>query len=162
VDIMRGICCIILIISQEGDPMRRSRIEVYLHFVWATWHREPIITSCLESSLYHCIEMEANRLGCDTLAIGGMPDHIHLVLKIPATHSISDIMKRIKGVSSTFARTQIGEDNFFGWQDNYGVLSFSSRNKSDVIHYVLNQKRHHSLNTLWEDAERMFEIIEEE
>ena len=141
--------------------MQRSKVEVYLHFAWATWHRESLINSTIERPLYRCIEMEAMRMGCKILAIGGIPDHIHLVMKIPSTCAISQLMKHIKGVSSTFARDLTGNQNYFGWQDNYGVLSISYRNLNKIIQYVQQQKQHHQTGELWPEAEEFFEMVEE-
>lgn len=64
--------------------MRQSKIEIYLHFVWATLGRNPFITTEIEREIYRCIENEARQMGCEILALNGMPDHVHLLVKIPA------------------------------------------------------------------------------
>jgi REP element-mobilizing transposase RayT len=72
-----------------------------------------------------------------------MPDHVHLVLKVPAMVSAAGVMQHVKGTSSTFGRDHCGERRTFGWQDHYGVFSFSGGEKKRIIAYVLNQKTHH-------------------
>jgi putative transposase len=139
--------------------MQRSKVEIYLHLVWATKGRTPIITPDIERALHRCIASEARNLGCTVLALNGMPDHIHLVVKIPGMLAASDLAKRVKGVSSTFARTDLAADGFFGWQDGYAAFSISPTDIQEVIGYVRNQKRHHSenkLNALWESTGEEF------
>lgn len=125
--------------------MRRSKSEIYLHFVWATHQRLPLITTAAEQIVYGCILKEAHKHGCEVLALGGVADHVHLLLKMPAKHSPSFLMQRIKGGSSTFARDHpASSGNFFGWQDGYGVFSVSRTHKKRVAEYVHNQKQHHA------------------
>ena len=137
--------------------MHRSKAEIYLHFVWGTWRREPMVTPEIERAIYRCIEMECGRLRCAVLAVGGMPDHVHLVLRVPTTVSAAQVMKQVKGVSSTFGRGHCGERRSFGWQDNYAVRSFWPEARDRVVAYVLNQKDHHTKGDLWSDWEELLE-----
>jgi len=134
--------------------MRRSKSELYVHFNWSTYRRYPWITTESEQRLYATIIAESNRCGAEVLAIGGMPDHIHLVLKKPPTISESTLMQRIKGVSSTLMRQEIlPADEPFHWQENYCVFSFHAAHANKVIEYVQNQKQHHAEGTLWTEWE---------
>ncbi len=76
---------------------------MYLHFVWATKRRLPLIVPEVERRLYGCISAEARRLGCEVLAVGGMPDHVHLAVAMPTVLSPAKLMQQVKGVSSHFA-----------------------------------------------------------
>ena len=97
--------------------MLRSKAEVYLHMVWSTWRREPLITAEMEQRLYTCICRQAESLGCTVLAVNGVADHVHLVVKFPTTLNIAKLAKHVKGVSSTLARNELSPSGFFGWQD---------------------------------------------
>ena len=134
---------------------RQSKAEIYLHFVWATWERMPLIEPDIEESLYSCIVSEAVKLKCTLLAIGGMPDHVHLLLKIPTTVCAAQVAQRVKGVSSSFGRDQLMKGGFFGWQDGYGVFSVSRSDNRKVIDYIDNQKEHHQKGSLWPTLERV-------
>ena len=83
--------------------MPESKGKYYLHFVWTTQQRHPLLVPEVEVSVQHCLQSEAQRLRCSVLAIGGMPDHVHLALKAPTALSPAQIMKQLKGVSSKFA-----------------------------------------------------------
>lgn len=137
--------------------MRRSLIVSPLHFVWATKGRQPLIDETLERPLYRCLVGEAEKLGVPVLAIGGMPDHVHLVVRFTALHSYSEFMKRLKGVSSAFANDLSGHQRLFRWQENYALFGFSKPQTPVVVAYVLNQKEHHANNTIKERWEQVDE-----
>ena len=129
--------------------MRQTKAEIYLHFVWATHQRQPLVNLDIERDVYRCIESEAKRLKCVTLAIGGMSDHVHLFVRIPTKISAATLMQQVKGVSSTFVRDQLKTNSYFGWQDGYGVFSVSRPHIQYVVDYIENQKRHHANGTFW-------------
>jgi putative transposase len=69
--------------------MRRSKVEVYLHLIWTTEGRQGWLTPGLAPPMYGCIANIAERVGCTVLAIGGMPDHMHLVVKSPSKTAVA-------------------------------------------------------------------------
>ncbi len=129
--------------------MRGSKVEVAVHLVWATYNRAPLLTGPVEEAVYALILREAKSLGCEVLAVGGMPDHIHAALVLPATISISDLVKRLKGSSSRMVTAEFGSQPFFKWQEGYAAFSFSRSHRTRIIDYVTNQKQHHADNETW-------------
>jgi len=123
---------------------RRSKSEIYLHFVWATHSRQPLISPEIEREVYRCIQMEAQSMGCDVLALNGTPDHVHLFVKMPTKLAPAQIAQQVKGVSTAFVRDQLKPVQRFGWQDGYGVFSISRSHLKRVVKYVDNQKQHHA------------------
>jgi REP element-mobilizing transposase RayT len=92
-------------------------------------------------------------MGCDVLAVGGVADHVHLAVRVPATLDIPKLMQQVKGVSSAFARDVFGPDRFFRWQDGYGVFSFHALQAERVIAYIERQQQRHAENRLWSEWE---------
>ena len=134
--------------------MSESKAEYYLHFVWTTQQRCPLLTPDVEASVHRCIQAEAKRLRCSVLAIGGMPDHVHLAVKAPTTLYPAQAMKQIKGVASKFVGDEFVRRadhplDWFRWQEGYGVFTFSASQKTGVIHYIQGQKQHHATGSLW-------------
>jgi putative transposase len=128
---------------------------VGLHVTWTTYGRKPLVTPELERAIYRCISAEAEKLGCHVLAINGMPDHVHVVLYLSVTTSISNLLKQMKGASSSLARSLVGTDQFFQWADGYAVFSLSYSHRKNAIAYVERQKQHHATQTTrpaWEQA----------
>ena len=128
---------------------KHSRSEVYLHFVWSTYRRLPLLTAAVEQPVYAAILQEVRRSGCEVLAIGGVEDHVHVAVQMAPTVSASGLAKRMKGVSSHLARHQLPEQTF-RWQTGFGVFSFSRSHRDRVVGYVQGQKRHHTSGELWE------------
>src|SRR5690349_3243870 len=112
-------------LKRKEEIVRQSKIEVYLHLVWTTYRRMPFVSPEIEEAVYRCIQQEAQQLGCQVLAIGGMPDHVHLAIKYPATITISRLMNQIKGVSSHFVHEQLPGMEGFAWQSGYSVHSIT-------------------------------------
>ncbi len=134
--------------------MGKPFTQIYLHLVWATWDRLPLITSTFENRLYACLREEILRLGCETLALGGIEDHVHVLIQSPPTRCASEIVKQLKGSSSHFVNQEVSPLNGFKWQGYYGAFSVSRGDLTRVEEYVNNQKERHTRGRLWDNAER--------
>jgi len=135
--------------------MRRNKLALYIHLVWATWDRLPLLTPDIERRVFRNVESEAIGMGCKVLALNGMPDHVHLVVTIPSTVTIADLVKQVKGVSSHFVNETLKPEATFKWQGSYGAFSVSRWDVDNVVGYVKGQKAHHAAVELvaeWEDA----------
>ena len=133
--------------------MPRSSTQITLHFVWATKRREPILTPQWEAMIYRCIQGECRTLGSTVLALGGMPDHVHLLVTTPGNLAPSQLMQQVKGVSARFANGQMPLTAFLKWQEGYNARSVSLSHTERIRQYVLGQKQHHAdgmLHQNWE------------
>jgi putative transposase len=124
-----------------------------LHFVWTTDKRMPWIRPEIEESVHRYIQSVAQKDGCEVLAIGGMPDHIHLLVCLSTTVSIARLMQHIKGGSSYLIQKDLLPGSFFQWQAGYALFGVSPSHRTRVAAYIRDQKRHHQEGTLWEGAE---------
>jgi REP element-mobilizing transposase RayT len=106
--------------------MSESRAEYYLHFVWTTQQRCPLLTPDVEAGAYRCMQAEARRLRCSVLALGGMPDHVHLAVKAPTDLSPAQAMKQIKGVSSKLLGTSLSDRKAMRWTGSAGRKATAS------------------------------------
>jgi len=133
--------------------MRANKIELYVHLVWATWDRLPLISPDMERALFRCIADVAQSLGCRVLAINGMPDHVHVLLRIPSTLPVSKLVQQLKGVSSHFVNDQLQLDYHFKWMGFYGAFSVSRWDVPRIMAYIAKQKEHHNMNDLMDELE---------
>jgi putative transposase len=125
--------------------MRRPFVSLYVHLVWATWNRLPFLADpVLRDRVYRCILSEAERMRCPAEAIGGVADHVHLVLRMSPTESIADVMKQVKGSSSHLVHNLILPGRDFRWQGGYGAFSIGKRDLPRLLRYVRDQERRHS------------------
>ncbi|XGV95439.1 MAG: IS200/IS605 family transposase [Leptolyngbya sp. BL-A-14] len=122
--------------------------KLYYHLVWSTYDRQPLLTPVREAQLYRYIARKVDLLGCVLQAIGGIDDHVHLVVSIPPKLAIADFVKHIKGGSAhDLNHSYPGASSKFGWQNEYGVFLLGSKQLDRAATYVQNQKDHHKNGT---------------
>lgn len=114
-----------------------------LHCVFSTKERRPLITAELQPRLWPYIGGIAREHKMKALAIGGVADHLHLLLSLPATLSISKAMQLIKGSSSKWVHDTFPEQQSFGWQEGYGAFSIGVSDVARTVAYIENQAEHH-------------------
>ena len=125
--------------------MRKDKIEVYVHIIWTTFDREQLISPALENDLYPLICGMGERHGARTVAINGMPDHVHWLVKFSSTTQLSALLKDAKGTSSKFAKERLGK---FRWRGSYAAFSVSRWNVRSVATYIALQNEHHANGTI--------------
>ena len=123
--------------------MAQSLAKVYLHTIFSTKHREPLILSEVEPNLYGYLGGIIKKLNAHPLAINGMPDHIHILSTLPRTVAISKFLEEIKKSSSKWIKGEHPKMKSFSWQAGYGTFSVSSSKVEVVRRYIENQKSHH-------------------
>ena len=85
------------------------------------------------------------------IQIGGVDDHVHLLLGAPATMAPSKAAQLIKGGSSAWIHTEFPNLRNFAWQDGYGAFTVSKSGLLEVKNYILNQREHHQRRTFKEE-----------
>ncbi len=123
--------------------MGSTLTNLLYHVVFSTKSREPIIIPEIRDDLHRYMGGILKREGGVLLEIGGMSDHIHMAIKLRPVHSLSDIMKKVKGNSSKWLNEQNRLPVRFSWQDGYGAFSVSESQILTVIQYVREQEKHH-------------------
>ena len=143
--------------------MRAPYTQLYLHAVWSTWDRLPLLTPHIESAVYATIMDKCQKLKCHVLGIGGIPDHVHLLVRLPTTLAVADLLKAIKGSSSHLITHEICPGEFFKWQGAYGAFTITKNFVPKIKSYVERQKEHHASGELWPEWEQTFiESIDEQ
>ncbi len=133
--------------------MRGRFTQLYLHSVWATWDRMPLLVPAIEQTLYAAILAKCRQLDCEPLAIGGMADHVHLLVRFPTTLAVASLVKEVKGATSHLV-THASPGELFTWQGSYGAFTVSKESVPRVRAYVQGQKRHHRSGEIVQEWER--------
>ena len=133
--------------------MRRVQNAVFVHLVWATWDRLPLLVGAIERDIRRAIESKCKTLGIEIVAFGGVEDHIHLLVRLPATLAVADVVKHLKGASTHPLTQRLHPDDFFKWQGAYGAFSVSLDHLGQVGEYIGRQREHHAHNTTIADWE---------
>jgi REP element-mobilizing transposase RayT len=121
--------------------------RLFYHFVWGTKNREPLIAPEWENSLHNAIAAKAADLSAFVHAVGGIEDHAHLVVSVPPKIALSTFIGQVKGNSSHFVNHALDVSIYFGWQAEYGVVSFGGKMLDMVVRYAKNQRKHHTDGT---------------
>jgi putative transposase len=124
--------------------MAHSFISQLLHCVFSTKHRQPMITPAIQPRLFQYMGGIARENKVKLLAAGGIADHVHLLLSMPATISISKAMQLIKGGSSKWIHETFTEQRLFEWQEGYGAFSIGIGDIERTTKYIANQPEHHA------------------
>lgn len=128
--------------------------ELYYHLVWATKQREPLITADLRDGLYAYLRGKGVSPGGVVHAVGGIEDHVHVAVSIPPRLALSDFVGQLKGASTHWVTHISGLTTPFGWQANYGALSFGKQALPRVVEYIHAQPGRHRENRVFSAMER--------
>jgi len=121
------------------------------HIVFSTKNRERWISQDLEQRLWAYLGGIARENRMIPIEIGGIEDHVHLLLGCPPTLAPSKIAQLIKGGSSAWIHTTFPTLKAFAWQDGYGAFTVSQSSVPDVIQYIQSQRDHHHRHTFQEE-----------
>jgi putative transposase len=125
--------------------------RLFYHVNWPTKYRDPLITQQMEPELFSYLMKKANSINCHIKAIGGCEDHVHMVISIPPSMAVSNVVKQLKGSSSRDFPSLF-------WQGGYGVVTVSEKALPAAVDYVNSQKKHHSENTVYAVYETSDEV----
>jgi putative transposase len=134
--------------------MRAPFTQLYVHLVWSTWDRAPLITPEIRTRLYAAMLQTCKELKCDPIVVGGIDDHVHLLVHIHPSIAIADLVKNIKGNSSHLANHEIAPAGNFRWQGAYGAFTIRKEDVDLITAYILNQSNHHEQNDLFPSFEQ--------
>lgn len=123
--------------------MSNTYHQVYIQAVFAVKYRGALINNECKSKILSVIGNLINETGCKTIIVNGTDDHVHCLLGLKPTISISELMKIVKGKSSRFINDHQLTKCKFEWQEGYGVFSYSKSHIDAVYKYIANQEAHH-------------------
>ena len=126
-----------------------------MHCVFSTKRRESWLTPNIRERLWPYLGGIARENGMKTLAIGGISDHVHLLLSLPATLSVAKAIQLLKGNSSKWLRETFPEllRADFAWQEGYGAFSIGVSGIEATVHYIRIQEEHHRTRSFREEVE---------
>ena len=133
--------------------MGSSYHQFYYHLVWGTYRRHELIDETNEKDLKRLINDKIIENKSELLRFGCSCDHVHLLVRLHPSISVSELISEVKGSSSYILANQIYPDSGFRWQGVYAALTVNNKDLPKLIKYIENQKEHHEKNTLnnkWE------------
>jgi REP-associated tyrosine transposase len=129
--------------DERSPSMPTAFTQNYYHTVFSTKSRAPLISHEFEVRHFPFFGGIVRDLRCQLIAVNGMPDHVHLLVRYRADLSHSDMLRHIKGRSSKWINETFSQLGHFAWQEGYGGFTVSRSAVPDVEAYITNQIAHH-------------------
>lgn len=130
--------------------MPSTHTSLLYHLVFATKSREPLIAAEWRSRLHEYLGGAVRGLNAVPQGVGGVADHVHLLVGLKPTHCLSDFMRELKKASSNWVAETIRMPSF-RWQEGYGAFTVSASARPDVQDYIARQEEHHRQRTFREE-----------
>ena len=137
--------------------MANTFTSLHYHLVFSTKNRHPWLAADSQQRIWEYLGGIARDNHMKALQVGGMEDHVHIVLGAPPTMAVSKAVQLLKGGSSKWIHDSFPALAAFAWQDGYGAFSVSKSQVPDVVEYVANQREHHRARTFQEEFRALLE-----
>jgi putative transposase len=121
----------------------QAYICLHYHFVFSTKHRAPVITPDIEPRLWEYLAGTVRGLGGTPLQIGGLEDHVHLLVSLRQEPAVKDVLRDLKAASSGWVHDTFPKAADFWWQGGYGAFTVSHSQLPAVCAYIENQRANH-------------------
>jgi len=131
--------------------MANTYTAINIHCVFSTKNREPLLIGDLKERLWAFMGGIARENGMTASAIGGVADHVHLLISMPTTLPVAKAVQLIKGGSSTWVHQTFPNVRKFAWQEGYGAFSVSISHLPETIAYIASQEEHHRKKSFQEE-----------
>lgn len=128
-----------------------SMIKIWVHLVWSTKKRAPVLTKLLRTKLYAHIRENAKDKGIYVDFVNGHIDHIHLLISLNGDQCITKLVQLIKGESAFWINKNNLTVEKFEWQREYFAVSVSESGVDKVRDYIKNQEEHHTKKTFQQE-----------
>jgi putative transposase len=137
--------------------MPQSYSSLWVHLIWSTKNREPILAPLLKREVYKVINEIANDYEIYLDCINGVEDHVHLLVRMRTDQSVADIVKTIKG--NSWEKFKDDPNNYVTWQDGFAAFNVSPDNLKRVRGYIYNQEKHHHHQSFSDELKEIKENI---
>ena len=134
-----------------GIILANTYTSLHLHIIFSTKNRLPWISQDIEKRIWDYLGGIARRNQMTPVRIGGIEDHVHVVVGVKPTMAPSKAAQLLKGGSSKWIHEEFPSLADFEWQDGYGAFTVSKSNLPELCSYVDNQREHHRVRTFQEE-----------
>ena len=134
--------------------MTHTYLSLHYHLVFGTKNREPLIDAKWCSRLHEYLGGTISGLGGFPEGIGGVADHVHLLVGLKATHCFANVLREVKKASSNWVHEEIGLPSF-ARQEGYAAFTVSTTEREGVLKYIANQEEHHRVRSYREELIEM-------
>lgn len=131
--------------------MANTFTSLHYHLVFSTKNREPWIAKEIEQRIWAYLGGVARENGLKAVIVGGIENHVHLLVAMRPTMTVSKVLQLLKGASSHWIHETFPKLRLFQWQDGYGAFTVSKSQLAEVAEYIRCQREHHRSRTFEEE-----------
>jgi REP element-mobilizing transposase RayT len=131
--------------------MANTYSQIYIQTVFIVQDRDCLLHKNWREGLYKYITGIVQNRGNKLIQIGGVADHVHLLVGLKPAESVADLMKWVKGDSSEWINDNKFLKHKFQWQTGYGAFSYAHSQLDSVCQYIQNQEEHHKKRSFMEE-----------
>lgn len=130
--------------------MSSTYTSLHYHIVFSTKHRRPLIADSWRERLHSYLGGAVRGLDGFPQGVGGVDDHVHLLVGLTANHRLADFMRDLKKSTSAWAHGELASSDF-AWQEGYAAFTVGATSRADVSQYIANQAEHHRRRSFREE-----------
>lgn len=134
--------------------MSGTYLSLHYHLVFSTKNRQRLLSTEYRTRLHEYLGGTLVGMGATPQVISGTEDHVHVLVGLKATHSLSDLIRELKKASSSFMKRTIPH---FAWQEGYAAFTVSATAREGVKRYIANQEEHHRVKSFIEELQGLLE-----
>ncbi len=138
--------------------MANTYSSLFYHIVFSTKHRQNFIRPEIENRVWAYLGGVARKHKLTAIRIGGIENHVHVLILSPPVFAPSQIAQCLKGDSSKWIHEEFQELKNFAWQDGYGSFSVSKSSVPKVVDYIKNQREHHRKESFENEYARLMNL----
>ena len=136
-----------------------SFTRLLYHIVFRTKNSIPALSIENETLLYSYVFGMIKNKNSKLYRIGGMPDHVHLLIDLHSSLSLSDFMRELKTSTNSWLKVHRQEFPLFsGWGTGYAAFSYNLSDKETIVNYIANQKEHHKTVSFADEYRQFIEV----
>jgi putative transposase len=140
--------------------MANTYTQIYIQVVFAVQGRQNLILQSHKEEIHKYITGIIQNQKQKLIAINGMPDHLHVLIGLKPSVTLSDLVRDIKSDSSTFINERKWFSGRFNWQEGFGAFSYGHSQLGQVVKYIQNQEKHHQHRSFKEEYLSMLRKFE--
>ena len=140
--------------------MANTYSQLFIHLIFAVKYRDAVLDKSWRDELIQYIIGIIEKRNNKVCAIGGMEDHIHILISLSPEQSLSELVRDVKRASTLWIEKKGFVRSRFAWQNGFGAFSYAKSQLHTVANYVQNQENHHKKISFHNEYTRFLELFD--
>ncbi|MBP5189564.1 MAG: IS200/IS605 family transposase [Bacteroidales bacterium] len=139
--------------------MANTYNQLYIHLVFAVKYRDASLDKTWRQELFQYMTGLIETRGHKVYAVGGIYDHVHILVSLSPKQAISDLVMEVKRATTLWIKQNHFVRCRFAWQEGFGAFSYGKSQVDSVVKYILNQEAHHLKHTFRDEYTSFLQLF---